>query len=198
MVIAFLLWLGNRDSASSADFYYQTHVAFLFVFIFPCCVLPAITSLSLGEFPAHSRLSALKGQASAVDLSFRQSRVNLADGVLRSAYSGLQRRTAHPAASSDNRLVVGLRLCTPMGIERSTAALPGLPPAADSACLGGRTLKVFPGIELYGVHVPQRPRLPLCAGKPDDLVQHTALALPRLFLPWSFLGVSDACRLALN
>ena len=62
MVIAFLLWLGNRDSASSADFYYQTHVAFLFVFIFPCCVLPAITSLSLGEFPAHSRLSALKGR----------------------------------------------------------------------------------------------------------------------------------------
>jgi hypothetical protein len=62
MVITFLLWLGNRDSTSSADFYYQTHVAFLFVFIFPCCVLPAITSLSLGEFPAYSKLGAWKGR----------------------------------------------------------------------------------------------------------------------------------------
>ena len=61
-VITFLLWLGNRDSASSADFYYQTHVAFLFVFIFPCCVLPAITSLSLGDFPARSELRAWKGR----------------------------------------------------------------------------------------------------------------------------------------
>ena len=62
MVITFLLWLGNWDSVSSADLYYQTHVAFLFVIIFPCCVLPAITSLSLGEFPAHSRLRAWKGR----------------------------------------------------------------------------------------------------------------------------------------
>lgn len=62
MIITLLLWLGNRDSASSPDFYYQTHVAFLFVFIFPCCVLPAITSLSLGEFPPHSRLGVLDGR----------------------------------------------------------------------------------------------------------------------------------------
>ena len=61
MVIAFFLWLGNRESVSSADLFYQSLIASLFVFIFPFPVLPAITSLSLGEFPARSGLRTWKG-----------------------------------------------------------------------------------------------------------------------------------------
>jgi hypothetical protein len=57
MVGAFLLWLGNRLSVSSADLFYGS-----LILIIPCPVLPAITSLSLGEFPAHSRLGAWKGR----------------------------------------------------------------------------------------------------------------------------------------
>ena len=60
MVITFLLWLGKRDSVSSDDLYPGSLIIFLFVFIFPIPVLPAITSLSLGEFPARSGLRAWK------------------------------------------------------------------------------------------------------------------------------------------
>ena len=56
-VIAFLLWLGHRDSVASADLYHLP-----LILICPCPVLPAITSLSLGEFPAHSQLGAWKGR----------------------------------------------------------------------------------------------------------------------------------------
>jgi len=58
MVITFVLWLGNRDSISSADLYHQLRTAFPYVLVYPSPVLLAITSLSLGEFPAHSRLLA--------------------------------------------------------------------------------------------------------------------------------------------
>jgi hypothetical protein len=57
MVAAFLLVLGTRLSISLADLYYGS-----LILIMPCPVLPAITSLSLGEFPAHSRLGAWKGR----------------------------------------------------------------------------------------------------------------------------------------
>ena len=62
MVIAFLLWVGNRDSISSADLYHQLVIAFPCVLVYPSPVLLAITSLSLGEFPAHSRLRAWRGR----------------------------------------------------------------------------------------------------------------------------------------
>ena len=57
MAITFLLWLGNRISVSLADVYYGSLILLL-----PCPVLPAITSLSLGEFPAHSGLGTWKGR----------------------------------------------------------------------------------------------------------------------------------------
>ncbi|MGA3326805.1 MAG: hypothetical protein ABSF45_20255 [Terriglobia bacterium] len=62
IVIAFLLWLGNGDSLSSADLYHQLLIAFPCVLICPCPVLLAITSLSLGEFPARSGLHAWRGR----------------------------------------------------------------------------------------------------------------------------------------
>lgn len=62
MAITFLLWLGNRDSLSSADFYHQALIVFPTFLVIPSPVLLAITSLSLGEFPAHSRLRAWKGR----------------------------------------------------------------------------------------------------------------------------------------
>jgi hypothetical protein len=62
MVFSLLLWLRNRNSVSSADFNYQALIAWLSVFIFPIPVLPAITSLSLGEFPARSELRAWKAR----------------------------------------------------------------------------------------------------------------------------------------
>jgi hypothetical protein len=62
MVITFLQWLGKRDSISSTDFYHQSLIAFPLFLITPFPVLLAITSLSLGEFPAHSSLRAWKGR----------------------------------------------------------------------------------------------------------------------------------------
>ena len=62
MVIAFVLWLGNGDSPSSADLYHQLLIAFPCVLVCPCPVLLAITSLSLGEFPARSGLRAWRGR----------------------------------------------------------------------------------------------------------------------------------------
>lgn len=62
MVIAFLRWLESRDSVSLAEIYHQSLIIFPCVLIYPLPVLLAITSLSLGEFPAHSRLGAWKGR----------------------------------------------------------------------------------------------------------------------------------------
>jgi hypothetical protein len=57
MVGVFLLWLRNRLSVSLADLSYGS-----LILIVPCPALPAITSLSLGEFREHSRLGAWKGR----------------------------------------------------------------------------------------------------------------------------------------
>jgi hypothetical protein len=62
MAITFLLWLGNRDLISLADLYHQVLIAFPCFLVYPSPILLAITSLSLGEFPAHSRLRAWRGR----------------------------------------------------------------------------------------------------------------------------------------
>jgi len=87
MAITFLLWLGNRLSVSSADLCYGS-----LILIYPCPVLPAITSLSLGEFPAHSRLGAWKGRLRrGIFLSGKVALIMLMVyfGLFISAYSGL-------------------------------------------------------------------------------------------------------------
>jgi hypothetical protein len=62
MAIAFLLWLGKPGSVSSADLYHQLLIVFPCVLVYPCPVLLAITSFSLGDFPAHSELRAWKSR----------------------------------------------------------------------------------------------------------------------------------------
>jgi len=62
IVGAFLLWLGNGDSLSAADLFHQSLTAFPLFLITPFPLLLGITSLSLGEFPAHSRLGAWRGR----------------------------------------------------------------------------------------------------------------------------------------
>jgi hypothetical protein len=60
----------------------------------------------------------LERQASARDFSLRQSHVDHAGGVLLLAYLGLQLLNIHSGGSSDASFhLIGLHLCTPMGIE---------------------------------------------------------------------------------
>jgi hypothetical protein len=56
-VIAFLAWVGTQASASSVDIQ-ESFAAFKFILIFGCSILPAFTSLSLGELPGQGKVIA--------------------------------------------------------------------------------------------------------------------------------------------
>ena len=83
MVITFLLWLGNRDSASSADLCYQSLIGLVGVIVTSFPVLLALTSFSLGEFPARGELRAWKARLRR--WTFLSGKVSL---ILLMVYSG--------------------------------------------------------------------------------------------------------------
>src|SRR5262249_932430 len=129
--------------------------------------------------PAMWRSNAVDKAIPPMDLSRNQTRAHFADRLLWDSRFGALDQFIGNSAS---RYVGWLRPGIPLGPDRSTRALSGVPPPAHQPDENRPAVADFSGMVRHRTHVRQGARVAARYGNPHELLQRATLALPGSFL----------------